>query len=123
MIAAAVALALSASAPDACLSYGPDAVTLTGRLEARTAPNSLGGGVVEQVPHYVLVLDAPVCVGVVDRGPLRRETGVRELHVTGGAPDAGLAGKRVEATGALHHRRAGRQFTTVLLHAQAFAAR
>jgi hypothetical protein len=127
MIAEALLLALTAGTGSAepCLSYNPSTVSLEGRLEARVGENSLGGGVRETVRYYALVLDRPVCVGVLDRGPLRREA-VAELHVTFSEPgllDASLDGRRVQATGQLHHRRAGRQFTPVLLHARAVAPR
>src|SRR5688500_15648584 len=127
MIAQALLLALTAGAgsTEPCLSYNPATVSLEGRLEARVGENSLGGGVREKVGDYALVLVRPACVGALARGPLRREA-VAELQVTFSQPgllDAGLDGRRVQARGELHHRRAGRQFTPVLIHARAVAPR
>jgi len=120
----AVALAAPSAAPAACLDYNPRTVVLEGRLEARVGTASIPGvpNQQESVPWYALVLDQPVCLNGVARGLLRAERGVRTLQVTLGEPsvlDRALLGERVRVTGLLHHRRASRQYTPVLIHAQA----
>jgi len=123
---AAALVSLPAVGRAACLDYNPRTVTLEGRLEARTGSATIPGapGQTEAVPWYALVLDTPVCLNGVGRALTRPVTGVRTLHVTlgqTGVLDRNLLGERVRITGQLHHRRATRQFTPVLIHARTMA--
>ncbi len=130
MRAAALALALAglpavAAAAD-CLKYGPHEVTLEGRLEARVGQSLVRGepGKTETVDYYALVLDSPVCIAGAGRGLVRPEVGLSTFQLTLGGLDAvdrALVGQRVRATGQLHHRRASRQYTPVLIHVSGVA--
>src|SRR5262245_32637427 len=123
-LALLLALPVAAQAAD-CLPYNPKVVTLEGRLEKRVGSAPIPGapGVNESVAWYALVLDTPVCtLGAPGAQLMRPEHGLRTLQVTTGGPDVidrALLGERVRVTGLLHHRRASRQYTPVLIHAQA----
>lgn len=124
LVLAATLAALPPAARADCLDYNPRTVTLEGRLEARLGLAMVPGapGETESVRWYAIVLDQPVCVNGAGRALTRPERGIRTLHVTLGEPSVlnrRLVGERVRVTGQLHHRRAARQYTPVLIHIRA----
>jgi len=122
----ALLLAIASAAPGvaACLSWGPDAVVLSGKLMSETFPGppnyeSIAKGDKPET-YWILHLEEPVCVdGVDDLGQGHREPSVEQIQLVL-TPEAyekyrALVGSEVTATGTLMAPISGHHHTKVLL--------
>ena len=123
---AALLLLVATAAPGApaCLSWGPEPVTLSGRLVCETFPgppnyeNIAQGDQAET--YWILHLETSVCVGGVDDlGQDHSEAGIQrmQLVVTAEAYEKyrELVGRSVEVKGKLMTGFSGHHHTKVLL--------
>ncbi|GMU67631.1 MAG: hypothetical protein AMXMBFR36_39050 [Acidobacteriota bacterium] len=121
-----LSLGLAASGVADCLSWGPGAASLSGKLVSETFPGppnyeSIAKGDQPET-HWILLLEKPVCVdGVDDLGQGHLEAGVEriqlvltpELHKKHRASLGGI----VEVTGMFMAAVSGHHHTRVLLEA------
>jgi hypothetical protein len=114
-----------AQSGEACLSYEPTVVKLTGTIISRTFPGppnyeSIKGGD-EPETYWLLVLRRPVCVNEGQPGEFNEaKKGIRRIQLVFHSEDAydkyrHLPGKRVVATGTLYAGFTGHHKTPVLL--------
>ncbi|HSE16279.1 MAG TPA: DUF4431 domain-containing protein [Pyrinomonadaceae bacterium] len=109
-------------APQSCLSYEPDTVSLKGKIKRRTfaGPPNYESVAKGDRPErmWVLHLSRPICVSA--SGDRQEEKNVSDLQlVFKGAEDyrryRSFVGKRATVDGTLFHAQTGHHYTPVLL--------
>jgi hypothetical protein len=100
-----------------CVSYEPEAVTLTGTIRRHTFPGPPNfesvakGDQAERV--WVLHLANPICVNASTDS--EKETGVSDIQLVLTKYDKSLVNRRVAVSGTLFHAETGHHHTKVLL--------
>lgn len=123
LAAAGVLLAASgASAQNACLPYEPETVTLEGQIFEYREYGPPGYGETPDKDRQTFYMGFTPTYPICTRdGQSRLKRAERQVAVLQASFDEGISphpllGKKVVVTGKLHHRRAGRQYTPVLIH-------
>ncbi|HKC53262.1 MAG TPA: DUF4431 domain-containing protein [Burkholderiales bacterium] len=120
-------LAQTSFADGECLNYGPQVVTLEGRVVLRTFFGPPGYGESPKTDsrekQAILVLRRPICTIANPRDYEDAETDQKEITLVPGTGMAlsGYSGKRVSVGGTLFHSHTGHHHTAILISAQAIA--
>ena len=116
--------------PESCLSYEPDTISISGKLERRTYPGrpnyeSVAAGDEPEVPFYVVV-EVPICTKVKEGQRFSVAlTGVQlvQLNLT---PDqykqlSVHLGKKVAFTGRMYEGQSGHHHALVVMYLEKLA--